>query len=91
MDYALVAGTEHRSCGVQEYRMEVYIDDALATGNPVSEQRSDGEVITMAKTFKEAMEPPQGTKWKDAADKEIDSLQKHDVFDLVSPDSVPSE
>ena len=91
MEYALVSEPEHRSDGVQEHRMEVYLDYALATENPVAEQSSDGELITIPNTFKEAMESPQATKWKEATNKEMDSLQKHAVFDLVSPDSVPPE
>ena len=64
MEYPLVAETEHRADGVQEHRMEVYLDYALATGNPVSEQSSDGEVIAIPNTFKEAMGSLQATKWK---------------------------
>ena len=37
------------------------------------------------------MESPQVTKWKEAINNEMDSLQKHAVFDLVFPDSVPPE
>ena len=91
MEYALVGETEHRSDRVKEHRMEVYLDYALDIGNPVSEHGSDGEVITIPNTFKEAMESPQVTKWKEATNKEVDSLQKHAVFNLVSPDSVPPE
>ena len=47
MEYALVGETEHRPDGAQEHRMEVYLDYALDTGNPVSEHSSDGEVITI--------------------------------------------
>ena len=45
MEYALVAENEHRSDGVQENRMEVYLDYALATENSVSEHSSDPEHI----------------------------------------------
>ena len=62
MEYALVGETEHRSDGAQKHRMEVYLDYAQDTGNPVSEHSSDGEVITIPNTFKEAMESPQVTK-----------------------------
>ena len=37
------------------------------------------------------MEPPQATKWKEATNKKMDSLQTHSVFDLVPPDSVLPE
>ena len=46
--------------------MEVHLDYPQDTGNPVSEHSSDGEVITVLNTFKEAMESPQVTKWKEA-------------------------
>ena len=59
---ALVARAEHRSDGVQEHRMEVFLDYALATGNPISEHCSDGEVIAIPNTFKETMESPRVTK-----------------------------
>ena len=52
MDYAPVAGTEHRSGGVQEHRMEVHLDTALAAGNPVSEHRSDGESLRSRKRLR---------------------------------------
>ena len=91
MEYALVAEIEHRSDGVQNHRMEVYLEYALATGNPVTEHGPDGEVISISNAFEEAMEPPQANKWKEATNKEMVSLQKHAVFDLVSPDSVTPE
>ena len=91
MAYALVGETEHRSDGAQEHRMEVYLNCALDAGNPVCEHSSDGEVITIPNTFKDAMESPQATKWKETTNKQMDSFQKHAVFDLVSPDSVPPE
>ena len=71
--------------------MEVYLDYALATGNPVSDHSLDGEVTTIPNTFEEAMESPQVAKWKETTNKEMDSLQEHAVFDLVSSDSVPPE
>ena len=83
MKYALVAKIEHRSDGVKKHRMEVYLEYALANGNPVSEQSSDGEVLSIPNTFEEAMEPPQATKWKETTNKKMDSLKKHAVFHLV--------
>ena len=80
---ALLGETDHRSDGAQEHRMEVYLDYALDTGNPVCEHSSDGGVITIPNTFKEAMESPQTNKCKEATNKEMDSLQKHAVFNLV--------
>ena len=91
MEYALVGETEHRPDGAQENRMEVYLDYALHTGNPVSEHSSYREVIAVPNTLKEAMESPQVTKWKETTNKDMGSLQKHAVFNLVSLDSVPPE
>ena len=71
--------------------MEVYHNYALDTGNPVCERSLDGEVVTIPNTFKEAMESPQVTKRTKAGNKEMDSLEKHAVFNLTSPDSVPLE
>ena len=71
--------------------MEVLLEYVLATSNPLSEHSSDGEVIAIPNMFKEAMESPQGVKWKEASDNEMASLENHEVFDLVSLASVPSE
>ncbi|CAM9977613.1 unnamed protein product, partial [Ascophyllum nodosum] len=35
------------------------------------------------------MSLPQAARWKAAADKEIASLKKHDVYELVPAPSVP--
>ena len=48
-------------------------------GTPfISEHRSDGEVVVIPNTFKEAMETPQAAEWKEAADKEMASQEKHE-------------
>ena len=91
LEHALAARTEHRSDGAQEHTMEVLLEYVLATSNPLSEHSSDGEVIAIPNMFKEAMESPQGVKWKEASDNEMASLENHEVFDLVSLASVPSE
>ena len=41
-------------------------------------------------TFKEAMGLPQAARWKTESDKEVASLEKHGVFDLVPITSVPA-
>ena len=91
MEYALVAQAKHRSDEAQEHRMEVYLDYALDTGNPVPEHSSGEEVITIPNTFKEMRESPQVTKWKEVTNMKMDSLEKNAVFNLVSPYSVPPE
>ena len=48
-----------------------------------------GESDRVPSTFKEAMGLPQAARWKTASDKEIASLEKHGVFDLVPITSVP--
>ena len=47
--------------------------------------------MTPPNTLKEAMETPQAAEQKVAADREMASLEKHDVVDLVSSASVSSE
>ena len=82
LEYALAARTEHRPDGAQEHTMEILLEYALATSNPLSEHSSDGEVIAIPNTFKEAMESPQAAKRKEASDKEMASLENHEVIDL---------
>ena len=45
----------------------------------------------VAREKEHTMESPQMTKWKETTSKEMDGLQKHAVFKLVSPDSIPPE
>ena len=49
-----------------------------------------GESDRVPSTFKEAMGLPQVARLKTASDKEIASLEKHGVFDLVPTTSVPA-
>ena len=49
-----------------------------------------GEPDRVPNIFKEAVSPPQVTRWKTASDKEIASLKKHGVFKLVPIASVPA-
>ena len=49
-----------------------------------------GELDRVPSTFKEAMGLPQAARWKTASDKEIASLEKRGIFDLVPITSVPA-
>ena len=49
-----------------------------------------GEKERIPNTFKEAMSLPKAAYWKEAADKEIQSLEKHGVYELVPMFFVPS-
>ncbi|CAM9689341.1 unnamed protein product, partial [Ascophyllum nodosum] len=49
-----------------------------------------GEKERTPNTFKEAMSLPKAAYWKEAADKEIQSLEKHGVYELVPMSFVPS-
>ena len=91
LKYALAVKTEHRANVFLEHKIQILLEYALATTNLLSENRSDGEVKTIPNTLKEAMETPQAAKWKEVADREMESLGNHKVFDLVSSVSVPSE
>ena len=76
-EYAVAAWTEHRPDGDQEHKMELLLDYALTASNPISDHRSDGEVTGIPNTFKEAIEAPRATKWKEAANKGMPSFEKH--------------
>ena len=58
---------------------------------PLFRTPSDGDVIALPNTFKEEMESSQSAKWKEALDKEITSLEKHEVFDIASSISALSD
>ena len=49
-----------------------------------------GELNRIPTTFKEVMGVPQAVSWKAATDKEIASLKKRGVFELVPIDLVPA-
>ena len=49
-----------------------------------------GNKLKVLKTFDKAMSLPQAARWKAAADKEISSLKKHGVYELVPVSSVPA-
>ena len=50
-----------------------------------------GESNRVSNTFKEAMGLPQAARWKIASDKEIASLEKHGIFNLVPITPVSSK
>ena len=50
----------------------------------------EGNKLKVPNTFKEAMSLPQAARRKAAADKEIASLKKHGVYELVPSYSVPA-
>ena len=49
-----------------------------------------GKSDRVPNTFKEAMGLPQAARWKTASDKDIASLEKQGVFDLILITSVPA-
>ena len=49
-----------------------------------------GDKLKVPNTFKKAMSLPQGAQWKAVVGKEIASLKKHGVYELVPASSVPS-
>ena len=50
----------------------------------------EGESDRVPNTFKEITGLPQTARWKTASDKEIASLEEHDVFSLVPITSIPA-
>ena len=91
LEYALVARTEHRSDGSQEHSVEILLEYALATSNPVSDNSSDKK----NNSFSENVQGGDGitafSQTERGVRQEMASLEKHEVFDLVSSASVPSE
>ena len=55
----------------------------------VGNHSGGGNKLEVLNTFKEAMNLPQAARWKAATDKEIASLKKHGVYELVPASSVP--
>ena len=76
-----------------EHKMGIPLNYALATSKPLSQHRSDGEVISITNTytFKAATESSQAARWKDASDKGMASVENHEVVDLAPSGSIPSE
>ena len=63
---------------------------AYTTTNTQSSCSGGGQSDRVSNTFKEAMDLPQAARWKTASDKQIASLKKHGVFNLVPITSVPA-
>ena len=57
---------------------------------PPETPRGGGSKLKVPNTFKEAISLLQAARWKAAADKEIASLKKHGVHELVLASSVPA-
>ena len=57
---------------------------------PPETVRGGGIELKVPNTLKETMSLPQAAHWKAVADKEIASLKKHGVYDLVPASSVPA-
>ena len=71
--------------------MEILLEYALATSNPVSDNSSDKK----NNSFSENVQGGDGitafSQTERGVRQEMASLEKHEVFDLVSSASVPSE
>ena len=89
LEYTLTAMTEHRSDGSQEHSVEILLEYALATSNPVSDNSSDKK----NNSFSENVQGGDGitafSQTERGVRQEMASLEKHEVFDLVSSASVP--
>ena len=55
-----------------------------------AEKSGEGNKLKVPNTFKEAMSLPQAEQWNAASGKEIASLKKHGVYELVSAFLVPA-
>ena len=72
------------------YRGTLSAEYAYAATNLQESCLRGGEKERIPNTFKEAMSLPKAAYWKEAADKEIQSLEKHGVYELVPMLFVPS-
>ena len=72
------------------YRGTLSAEYAHAATNLQESCLRGGEKERIPNTFKEAMSLPKAAYWKEAADKEIQSLEKHGVYELVPMSFVPS-
>lgn len=64
-----------------------------ATGSPTTTGflEETSQVIKIPNSYNDAMNSPQREQWKEAIGKEMDSLNKHEVYELVPITSVPKE
>ena len=60
----------------------------VSTASAGSHSGGGGNKLKVPNTFKEVMILPQAARWKAVADKEIVSLKKHSVYELVPASSV---
>ena len=51
----------------------------------------EGQPVRIPNSYKDAQTSPQWGDWKNAIEKEMDSLRKHNVYKLVKRSSVPKE
>ena len=72
------------------YRGTLSAGYAYAATNLQESCLRGGEKERIPNTFKEAMSLPKAAYWKEAADKEIQSLEMHGVYELVPMSFVPS-
>ena len=66
------------------------VEYAYVATNALGSVSLGGNKEQIPNTFKEAMTPPQAARWKVASDKEIASLEKHGMYELVPITSVPN-
>ena len=68
------------------------VSHMLVTTSPTRHVTSSGEgkTIYIRANHEDAMRSPQRTEWLGAEKHEQNSLQQHDVYDMVRKDEVPS-
>ncbi|CAN0341510.1 unnamed protein product [Ascophyllum nodosum] len=71
-------------------RITLSAEYAYAATNLQESCLRGGEKERIPNTFKEAISLPKAAYWKEAADNEIQSLEKHGVYELVPMSFVPS-
>lgn len=64
-----------------------------ATSNPDDKRFSEDakQGLQIPRTYADAINPPSHKEWKIAIDAEMDSLEEHQVYELVPVTSVPTD
>ena len=88
--FALYTNVETQDIAHHLENASLFTEYAYVSTTLTGNHSGGGDKLKVPNTFKEPMSLPQATRWKAAADKEIPSLKKHGVYELVPASSVPA-
>ena len=75
---------------VHRYGMHVFAEFAYAASNTQLHSHSPQGTVTVPESYQQAIKLPEAEPWKEAAQKEIKSLQDLKVYTLVPRSNVPN-